>query len=98
MAGIWGLDLRLSLAVLPGNCAALEAIQPSPTFLSAASMLGSKVTEVPFGSISLWFVLLLVPANAMLSWDPRRVLYWVFPLLVIDHVVTMFCFVCILSY
>lgn len=70
MAGVWGLDLNLSLAMLPGNCAALEAIQPSQTFLSAAvSMLGSKVTEVPFGSISLWFFLLLVPANAVLgSW------------------------------
>ena len=67
MAGIWGLDLSLSLAVLPGNCAALEVIQPSQTFLSAVSMLGSKVTEVPCGSFSLWLVLLLVPANAVLG-------------------------------
>lgn len=66
-SGALGLDLSLNLAVLPGNCAALEAIQPSQTFLSAVSMLGSKVTEVPFGSISLWFFLLLVPANAALG-------------------------------
>lgn len=82
--------------MLPDNCTALEPIQPSQTFLSAINMVGSEVTEVPFDSNSLWFFLLLVPANAVLgSWAG---LCWVFPLVVIGHVVAMFCFVYILSH
>lgn len=45
----------------------LESDSAFPNFSLCLSMLGSKVTEVPFGSISLWFVLLLVPANAALG-------------------------------
>lgn len=72
VTGVCGLDLSLNPTVLPDNCAALKAFPPSGTFLSALNEVTAfKVTEVPFGSHSLWFFLLLVPANAVLG-SPGR--------------------------
>lgn len=87
-----GLDLSLNL-VLPDNYAAWETLPPSQTFLSALN----KVMEVPFGS-HLPAVLPPPGSCQCCLGNPRQVLCWVFPLLVIDHVVAMFSFVYVLSH